>query len=518
MDTGDARRHDTERCDHCQRNRSATTKLTDRPGWPRDAVFYQIFPDRFARSEQVKKPLNLEPWAAPPTFHGYKGGDLRGIVDHLDWIQELGFTALYLNPIFRSASNHRYHTHDYFTVDPLLGGDEAFGDLLGACHARGVRVVLDGVFNHASRGFFQFHDVLENGEGSPYRGWFHIHDFPLHPYSQAQPANYEAWWGLRALPKFNTDDPEAREFLMRVGEHWARTGIDGWRLDVPEEITTAGFWEEFRERVRAINPDLYTVGEIWNPAEAWIGDGTRFDGTMNYQLTAAIIAFAVGSRLDHSLRLDNPAYAVAPPIDAAGYRDRIAQLLDRYPPEAATANMNLLDSHDTARITSLASGDRSSVITSLVLLLTSPGAPCVYYGTEIGLHGGQDPDNRRAFPWDDEPAWDVELLKAVRELVAIRTRHPGLRSSDRRVLWPTPGPGDASMVYAVERGTGPERVVVIVNAGDERETQAVPYDVVPDAGPLELLWGAADAEFGENQIRMSMAPRSAAILRVPPAG
>jgi neopullulanase len=482
--------------------------LIDRPAWVRDAVFYQIFPDRFARSSRVEKPLNLEPWDVPPTAHGYKGGDLLGVVDRLDWLTDRGFNAIYLNPIFQSASNHRYHTHDYLKVDPLLGGDAAFDELLAACRERGVRVVIDGVFNHASRGFFQFNDVLENGEQSPYTGWFHIHEFPLNPYAHTQPANYEAWWGLRALPKFNTDNPETREFLMRVGEHWARRGIDGWRLDVPEEIETAGFWEEFRTRVRAVNPDLYLVGEIWHEAAAWIGDGSRFDAVMNYPFAAATIAYAVGGRLDHSLRLDNPAYTVAPAIDGAGYRDRIEHLLAAYPPDAALANLNLLDSHDTARILSLASGDVASVVLSLVLLMTFPGAPCVYYGTEIGLEGGKDPDSRRSFPWDAEATWNRELLQTVDELVALRNDHPALRSSDYRVLWPA-GPGDGTMAYACERTGEGERIVVIVNAGDDRETHSVPMDRASTRAAL--LWGHSDVEVGENQLRISMAPRSAAI-------
>ena len=191
------------------------TKAIDKPpAWVRDAVFYQIFPDRFAKSAALEKPQGLEPWADPPTFNGYKGGDLLGICESLDWLTDLGINAIYLNPIFQSGANHRYHTHDYLLVDPLLGGNEAFDTLLSRCHQRGIRVMLDGVFNHASRGFFYFHDVLENGPSSPWADWFVIHDWPLHPYDADKPANYEAWWGLKALPKFNTDNPQVREYLM----------------------------------------------------------------------------------------------------------------------------------------------------------------------------------------------------------------------------------------------------------------------------------------------------------------
>ena len=502
-------KHDPDTCAHCQRNRSATTDLRDRPGWVQDSVFYQIFPDRFAKSDRVRKPINLEPWDAPPTFHGYKGGDLLGVTEHLDWLADLGITAIYFNPVFRSASNHRYHTHDYYRVDPILGTDEDFDELLAACHERGIRVILDGVFNHSSRGFFRFHDVLENGEQSPYVGWFHINGFPLNPYDMDEPANYEAWWGLRALPKFNTDNAEARDYLMRVGEYWAERGIDGWRLDVPEEIQTEGFWEEFRERTRAVNPDLYIVGEIWSEAGGFINDGNRFDGTMNYPFTTATIAFTVGDRLDTSTMMDNPHYNVAPAVDGSGYRHRIERLLGHYPEPATLANLNLLDSHDTARILSIASGDEDSVVLALALLLTFPGAPSIYYGSEVGLEGGLDPDCRRSFPWDHQSHWNQRIFGATKDLVALRHEHPALRSSDYHILWP-PDDGDGSMMFAVERADGDDRLLVVVNAGRERETQAITREQLSLEGAT-LVWGDGSLTVGENQTSISIAPRSAAI-------
>ncbi len=248
----------------------------DTPAWVRDAVFYQIFPDRFAASERVHKPGPMEPWDTPPTTHGFKGGDLVGIAERLPYLADLGVTALYLTPIFSSASNHRYHTYDYFTVDPLLGGNDGLRTLLDAAHARGMRVVLDGVFNHTGRGFWPFHHVLETGADSPYRSWFHVDEaflaagHRLHAYPPTEGRQtglgYEAWWDLPALPKLNTDDPDVREYLFSVAEHWLRFGIDGWRLDVPAEIDDEAFWQEFRRRCRAIRPDAYLVGEIWHLA------------------------------------------------------------------------------------------------------------------------------------------------------------------------------------------------------------------------------------------------------------
>jgi neopullulanase len=233
------------------------------PDWVRDAVFYQIFPDRFARSHQVPKPAHLDEWGATPTRHNYQGGDLIGVVERLDYLVDLGVNAVYFTPIFQSASNHRYHTHDYDKVDPMLGGNAALRRLLDEAHARGIKVVLDGVFNHASRGFFQFHDILENGADSAYLDWFTVNAFPLNAYEMEKPPAYKAWWGLPALPKFNTDTPAVREFLLGIGRQWVEFGIDGWRLDVANEIEDDEFWREFRRRTRAVNPDAYIVGEVW---------------------------------------------------------------------------------------------------------------------------------------------------------------------------------------------------------------------------------------------------------------
>ena len=276
------------------------------PDWVRDAIFYQIFPDRFARSLTVPKPRHLDEWGAPPTYHGYQGGDLIGVVEHLDYLVDLGVNAIYFTPIFQSASNHRYHTHDYEKVDPMLGGNAALRRLIDEAHARGIRVVLDGVFNHASRGFFQFHDILENGPNSAYLDWFTVNEFPLNAYDAEKAPNYKAWWGLPALPKFNTDSPEVREFLWGIGRKWIEFGIDGWRLDVPNEIDDDDFWREFRRRVRAVNPEAYIVGEVWADAPRWL-QGDMWDAVMNYQFTRACIAFFIGEDVNvEDLAQDEP--------------------------------------------------------------------------------------------------------------------------------------------------------------------------------------------------------------------
>ncbi len=474
-----------------------------RPTWVADATFYQIFPDRFAKSDRVDKPANLELWESPPTVNGYKGGDLRGITEKLDWLTDLGINAIYLNPIFQSAANHRYHTHDYHRVDPLLGGDEAFDELVGACHDRGIRVVIDGVFNHASRGFFRFNDILESGASSPWINWFTVHRTPTNAYDTSLPPDYDAWWSLHALPKFNTDNPEVREYLMRVGEYWMRRGADGWRLDVPEEIKTEGFWEEFRSRVRAVNPDAYLVGEIWDAATGWINDLTRFDGVMNYQLTSAVLRFAAGGRIDRDV-VAPVNMTLDPSLNGHEYRRALDRLFDLYPEDAHRANLNLLGSHDTPRVLSMVGGDAASVILANVLVFTFPGAPCIYYGDEIGLTGHQDPGSRGAFPWHDEGHWNHELLGAYRSLTALRRDHPALRHGSYRHLLAE------AQVYAFVREHGSERLVVAVNAGDH----AVHPWAELDGGGAERIWGTGEASIGDGAARFALEPRSAGVWRI----
>jgi len=471
-----------------------------------DAVFYQIFPDRFARSGKVDLGARLEEWNQAPTFHGYKGGDLWGVIDKLDYLRDLGITALWFNPIFQSASNHRYHTHDYYQVDPLLGGNKAFDALITAAHDRGIRVVLDGVFNHASRGFFQFSDIAEHQEKSAFLDWFNVHEFPIKPYDEETPATYDAWWGLHALPKFNTDHQAVSEYLWNVAAHWVERGIDGWRLDVPNEIGTPGFWDEFRRRVRAANPEAYITGEIWHEAKVWVGPDGPFDGVMNYPLTTAIIPFAIGNRINHDAIVDNNDYFVTPGLNAGEFADRIDMIFDWYGPEQRTAMLNLLDSHDTGRIMSMANGDPDLVILCLALLLTMPGAPCIYYGTEVGLEGGPDPDSRRGFPWEameEQP----KLTAAVRELIAIRTAEAGLRSGHFERIGPAPGP-DYGRTYIYARGTGVDRVVVAINHADEAD--AVPVTDQFGSSPTPL-WGTA--KLTAKQI--DLAPRSVGIWKDP---
>ena len=388
------------------------------PDWVKDAIFYQIFPERFAKSDRVQKPSNLESWDSPPTTYGFKGGDLLGVAEHLDYLDDLGINAIYFNPIFQSASNHRYHTHDYCRVDPLLGGDDAFRELLDAAHARGIRIVLDGVFNHASRGFFQFNHILECGEQSPYLDWFTVKGFPLHAYDHTHRPNYAAWIGLPALPEFNTANPQVREFIFGVAEYWVRFGIDGWRLDVPYEIDDDSFWQEFRRRVRAANPDTYIVGEIWHEAQRWL-QGDQFDAVMNYIQARAVIAF-FGAK---SLAPLEPGggYKRLSPMSASEFAHEIERMLGLYDWEITSVQLNLLGSHDTPRFVTMVNGNNTALKLAMLFQMTMPGAPTIYYGDEIGLTGGYDPGSRGGMPWD-RARWDMDLLDYVGATVHLRRR------------------------------------------------------------------------------------------------
>jgi neopullulanase len=506
----------------------------DTPAWAREAVFYQIFPDRFASSERVPKPGPLEPWDVPPTVHGYKGGDLLGIAEHLDDLADLGVNALYLTPIFTSASNHRYHTDDYLSVDPMLGGTPALRELLDAAHARGMRLVLDGVFNHSGRGFLPFHHVAESGSASPYRGWYHLDDGVLHHGRQLRPfpapheeaeirhlrdsgvpqgeasrrvLGYEAWWDLPALPKLAVRNPDTREHLLRVAEHWLRFGIDGWRLDVAEEIG-GDFWEEFRVRCRAVNPDAYLVGEIWTTKPEWLS-GRHFDGLMNYPLAEAILGFAAGSRLDRRVVDEHIQYRQSlVGRDGPSFAGELERLLSLYRHDVTAVMLNLLGSHDAPRVRTVCGGDVISVRLATLIQMTLPGAPCVYYGDEIGLEGHQDPDNRRAYPWDHS-TWDRGLRDLTRALVDVRRRHRAVRDGGFRLLQAS---WNAVAYLRTHEG---DAYVVAVNAGDEPhrlelETAADEPDVVVQAGSDPVAATRVD-----GRLNLDLPQRSGLLIHLP---
>jgi neopullulanase len=497
------------------------------PDWVKDAIFYQIFPDRFARSRRFsERKLNFQSWESDPTPFDFKGGDLFGIVEHLDYLQDLGINAIYLNPITASAANHRYHTYDYFHIDPLLGGDEAFRELLDAAHARGMRIIPDGVFNHASRGIWQFNHVLENGSGSPYVDWFTFNPDRLNgkkPWG-AYPGRreshelrkgtdsyraigYVAWWNLPALPKFNTNTPAVREFLWNAAVHWIKFGADGWRLDVASEIDDDSFWQEFRRRVKEVNPDAYLVGEIWNESQRWL-KGDQFDAVMNYLLTEALVEWLIGRKAPSFVRKIGDWEKSYRPLDAQEFSDRIEYLNDLYDPEINFVQFNLLDSHDTPRFLTAARNDESALKLAWLFLFTYHGTPCIYYGDEIGLAGGPDPECRKAFPWD-EKEWNLPLREYLKNLIQLRKDHPTLRRGSFQKVYVDRD------VYAYTRFFNDEKILVVLNSskGTKKADITLTQPGIREKPPA-ILFGTGSIKEGDQTLKVKLAARSGLVIKI----
>ncbi|SMP54879.1 glycoside hydrolase family 13 protein [Fibrobacter sp. UWB10] len=404
------------------------------PAWVKDAIFYQIFPDRFCRSGRYKAVGKFVEWGSKPTRENMFGGNLAGIEDKLEYIAGLGVNAIYLCPIFKSNSNHRYHTVDYFEIDPVLGTLEDFDRLIKKAHKLKLRVILDGVFNHCSRGFFQFNSLMELGEHSPYVDWFHVKGWPLNAYTDKP--NYECWWNFPALPKFNTDCPDVREYLFSVGEYWMKRGIDGWRLDVPNEIDDDSFWQEFRRRVKAVNPDAYIVGEIWDEPSRWL-KGDQFDGVMNYMFRKAAMQFLFDEK----------------PISIKEFGERMSRA---FPEGRGDIPMNLLGSHDTTRLMSQPCVSLERIKLAYAILFFLPGAPCIYYGEELSMKGGKDPDNRRSVPWSKLAEMQAKpLYEFIKQMIALRKKNAVLRNGSLEIRAADNG-------FAIERSLGKKTMTLVV--------------------------------------------------------
>ncbi|MBN1231235.1 MAG: glycoside hydrolase family 13 protein [Anaerolineales bacterium] len=421
------------------------------PYWVQDAIFYQIFPDRFANGDLKNDPVNVQPWGSEPTNKGYQGGDLRGIIQRFEYLLDLGVNAIYLNPIFQSSANHRYHTTDYFKIDPFLGNLSDFKALLDISHQNNIKLILDGVFNHTGRGFFAFNDILENGPDSPYKNWFSVRDYPLDAYGPGEAHNYLAWWGIKDLPKLNTDYLQVRNYLLNVAKYWIDQGIDGWRLDVPGEIDDDSFWQEFRETVKTANPDAYLVGEIWDINPRWVGD-THFDGLMHYPLRDALRDLVNGHQ------------------EINAFSDRIDSLLTAYPKENTYAMMLNLDSHDTKRIISSVGNDLDKAKLMFYYQFSYPGCPTVYYGDEIGLEGSKDPYNRSAFPWYEPNTWNVELRNYIRNLITLRKTEVVLRRGDYRKILVN----KELSYYVFSRSFSTDEIVCVMNSSSRNQAVVIP--------------------------------------------
>jgi cyclomaltodextrinase len=479
------------------------------PDWVKNAVFYQIYPDRFYKSPRTRheRGITFAPWGSPATRNTFQGGDLNGIVDKLDYLCDLGINALYLNPIFSAATDHRYNTYDYLKVDPLLGGDDALRELLDAAHARGVRVMLDGVFNHCGRGFWPFHHVLENGPSSPYVGWFHIEDWPLRAYDYGDDhtrANYRHWARFPAIPKLNTDNPGVRDYIFGVAKCWLEFGIDAWRLDVPYEIDDDSFWREFRQVVKSTNPDAYILGELWDPAPRWL-QGDMWDALMNYPFGFPTLCFCGAKTLSDEYKTSHWTFE---PMDAAAYARQIDDVQGQYDWQVNTVQFNLIDSHDTARALMIMGGDKSALRLAVLLQMTMPGAPCVYYGDEVGMSSWGDPHCRAAFPWHEKASWDHDLRRFYRQAIALRHEHRVLRTGSFKTVYAQ------GNVYAFYRALDEQESLVLIHTGDTPSScQLDVSDLKADT--FEQVWprdGSRDYRATGDQLDVVLAPRDALVL------
>ena len=413
------------------------------PNWVKDAIVYQIFPERFANGDSTNDPPDVQPWNGEPTFRNYFGGDIQGIIDHLDYVQSLGANTIYLTPIFESPTNHKYQTTDYYTIDPHFGTEKLFQRLVDACHARHLRIILDAVFNHTGRDFFAFKDILKNQERSKYIHWYTIHSFPV---SNSDPPNYEAFWGESSLPKLNTDNPEVRKYLFDVTAYWTSKGIDGWRLDVADG-PSHDFWIQWRKVVKKINPNIYISGEIWDDASAWL-HGDQFDGVMNYRFRGACVGF---------FALDNRN---------AKQFDSILEDVDRHcPPDVSYGLMNLIGSHDTERFLTLCDGDVDKLKLAVLFQMTYLGIPTIYYGDEIGMTGGRDPGCRHTMMWDTTK-WNSNLRAWYREMITMRNTYGVFRRGTVRTIIAD----STKNLYVFTRRDSASQAVVIINNSTNHQT------------------------------------------------
>jgi cyclomaltodextrinase len=374
------------------------------PDWIKASILYQIFPDRFCNGDPTNDPEGTTVWGQIPTPSYMAGGDLEGIRQKLDYILDLGITCIYTTPLFLAPSNHKYDTTDYFLIDPTFGTNAEFMQLVSEAHVKGMRFLLDAVFNHAGKEWAPFVDVVEKGKESAYVDWFYdLKSFPVDP----ERSNYETFANENSyMPKLNTTNPAAAKHLLDAAAFWIEeAAIDGWRLDVSNEVDH-DFWRAFRKRVKGAKADAFIFGEIWHDSTDWL-QGDQYDSVMNYPWREATLAYLAGQ------------------IDSVEYDQLLTRQRFTYQAEIARGMVNLLGSHDTARITTEL-GSLAKAAQAAVLLLTSEGMPMIYYGDEIGLEGETDPFSRNCYPWYDPDTQDAGMLSLYKRLIQIRHAYPWL--------------------------------------------------------------------------------------------
>lgn len=428
------------------------------PKWVEDTVWYQIFPERFANGDASLDKPEVLPWGSEKevTNEMHFGGDLKGVIDRLDYIADLGATGIYFTPIFEAPTTHKYDTIDYHRIDPEFGDNETFKILVEEAHKRGIRVMLDAVFNHCGFKHPYFQDVVKKDMSSEYAQCFHLQSEPVVNFElnakgfpapkrplKAGDLNYETFAFTPNMPKWRTSNPVAEKYLLDVATYWIENyDIDGWRLDVSNEVSHV-FWRKFKETVRAVKPDLFILGENWDDSNPWLG-GDQFDSVMNYEFTYPVW---------HLLSRE-PNYS---DFGVEAFKDSISRLLVSYPKHVARSMFNLLDSHDTSRLHTMLNDDVRLVKLAFVIQMTFGGSPSVYYGSEIGLFGVHD-GNRQCMIWD-EAEQNLDLLAHVKRLIALRKTHPAMRVVD--LTWIELDGTEEVLAY--RKNDEKEAIVVLIN-------------------------------------------------------
>lgn len=392
---------DIERMFDCPQNLREEEMLLV-PEWAKNKVVYQIFPSRFATDQLVEKNL----WYKAPIDREDLKGNLKGIIKHLDHLQELGVDVIYMTPVFRSDTKHKYDINDYFMVDPSFGTKEDLKELVDKAHAMGMQVMLDGVFNHSSTKFFAFADIIEKGKKSKYWNWYFIEGFPLRM-KRGELPNFKTFSYFGGMPKLNLKNPEVEEYFINVGKYWIREcGIDGWRLDVADEVGHR-FWKRFREAIKAEKSDVLLVGEKWHYGGDFL-EGDEWDSIMNYHFYNDVMDLVVREELTVSQFMENLGF-----------------LRGNLHPSTYQVLWNLIDSHDTERFFYSAKKNPLKLRLAASFQLLLPGMPMIYYGDEYGMDGGSAPDCRRGMVWD-EKYQDRKMFAWYKKLIALRHIHPCL--------------------------------------------------------------------------------------------
>jgi cyclomaltodextrinase len=454
------------------------------PAWVKDAVFYQIFPERFANGDTSNDPDSVELWGGAPTPKNYYGGDLQGVLDHLDYLKTLGITAIYFNPLFQADTNHKYDTSDYLKVDAHFGSNELLKELVAECHNRGIRVLLDAVFNHCGHSFPPFLDVLEKGQSSPFANWFHVREWPLQVIDRIP--TYETFAFEPIMPKLNTENQEVIDYLLKVAHYWIKEiDVDGWRLDVADEVDHR-FWRKFRDTVKSAKPDAYILGEIWHNAMPWL-QGDQFDAIMNYPITEAALNFFARDQMD-----------------GLAFAHAIGAQLANYPLQANEVAFNLLGSHDTPRLLSVCKGNKDRMKLAAVFQFTYPGAPCIYYGDEIGLEGDNDPGCRKCMEWDTSKQ-DLDLFDFFKSVITLRKTYSALRTGGIRFIYAKLN--DSRLAY--ERWNDEERYIVLLNASMDHCTMQV---TLP-SGKWQNVWNDETFDVAKDQYNTHLPAFGFQVLR-----